>query len=200
MNLPLPQFAAILLSALLAWGCKSGSATGDDHAAVPLPPAYPRIETYAPRYQPAGQSGFEANAMAEATVEQKDNGVEWITLAYKRFGATLHVSYHPGLTPGKAEEMWLNRIDRMQLNSGGRQSEILTADTPQGWNLSIFITPQGSPTPVQFVATGLRGGKPAILTGGVNLGVTPASADSISPVIEMFTRDIIHAVNAMPHD
>lgn len=200
MTLSLKPIAAILLSGLIAWGCTGGSTDNADHAAIPLPPAYPRIEPYEAEYLPTGQSGFEANILAETTIEEKDNGVEWITLAYNRFGATLHVSYHPDLSREKAEEMWLNRIDRMQLNSGGRQSEILTADTPAGWNLSILITPQGSPTPVQFVATGMRGGKPAILTGGVNLGVTPASADSISPVIAMFTRDIIHAVNAMPHD
>ncbi|MDE6279139.1 MAG: hypothetical protein K2M05_04120 [Paramuribaculum sp.] len=189
----------LLFLALLAWGCTDTS-RNNDHAAIPLPPAYVRIEPFKADYISTGQSGFEANRYADATVTQKENGIEWITLAYKQFGATLHVSYHPGLSQEKAEEMWLNRIDRMRINSGGRQSEILTADTPAGWNLSILITPQGSPTPVQFVATGMRDGKPAILTGGVNLGITPASADSISPVIRMFTRDIIHAVNAMPYD
>ena len=185
----------LTVAVTLLCGC-----TQSGEKVVPLPPAYPRIEVYPPEYTPYGEMAFEANAKAVAELEPRPDSNEWLTLTYPQFGATIHLSYHPGLTPEKQREMWLNRQQRMSLNSGGLPSEAVTLTTPAGWKAELMITPQGSPTPVQFVASGMRHGNPAILTGGATLSITPVSADSIAPVVKMLERDIIHALNSLPYD
>ena len=175
----------ILVAALLALtGCQKA-----EQAPVPRRTAYPRVEvlpaTYAlPDSLPLP---FKVNSAATATVATQSGGQAWLTIAYPTYGATAYFTFTP-VTEATVGEVAGNRLDRMALNLGAASAESYSFATASGMNATVLMSPTAPGAAVQALAVG---------DGWVVSGSTvfpAAAADSIAPLVEAVTADIIAAL------
>lgn len=174
----------VILTVVL--GACSGKRGND--AAIPRRQAYPRIEMPAPRYCPVVSAGITlwVNSSIDS-IATGDDG--WITAFYPRHLGTLYVTVN-NLSGDEASAAIDNRVERLSMNTGGAPTEIEQVENPAGLDARLIVTPSGSPTPVQFIATDHR----RLLVSGTILlpDAATAPADSLAPVVDMLRRDITH--------
>ncbi len=182
---------ATTLTALVAMACGSGTTDNETSQPVPLPRVWPRTAVYPEVYIPAAP-GSDLEVVEGLTTTQRTtpDGYRWVDISYPAYHATLYLSDMELSSDENTAAARSNRMERMALNSGGRQSEKTEFLTPAGYDALILTTPTGSLTPVQFVATGKR----RIVSGAFTLDRVPASADSLAPTLRAVERDIIHLV------
>lgn len=188
---------ALLLSALalvvLLNSCDSGGRP------VPRPEGYPRIALYEAVYRndSIGPVIFESNAGTAVTERRQGaDGTGWLTLAYPRYGATLYLTASPA-TASTFGGIIDNRLERISLNIGGATTELTELTGKGGWHGRVTLTPSGSATPLQILATSPRGD--CVVSGALFLerAATATSPDSLAPALEAVRDDLIHAVNAL---
>ncbi|MDE6588334.1 MAG: hypothetical protein K2K40_08355 [Paramuribaculum sp.] len=182
--------AAAIITASLAVSCGSGASVDDNATSpVPLPRAWPRTALYDSTYIPA-VADIEVNASTIVTVSHDGHAVDAV---YPAYHATLYVTDSRTATVGEADAAAANRIERMKLNAGGRQSEQTTLVTPVGYEALVLVTPVGSLSPAQFIARAPR----RVVSGAVVLDRAPVSADSLAPTLDALRRDLLHLITAL---
>lgn len=167
--------------------------------AVPRPEGYPRIALYEAVYRSdsIGPVIFESNAGTAVTERRQGaDGTGWLTLAYPRYGAILYLTASPA-TASTLGAIIDNRLERISLNIGGATTELTELTGKGGWHGRLTLTPSGSATPLQILATSPRGD--CVVSGALFLegAATATSPDSLAPALEAVRDDIIHAVNAL---
>lgn len=166
---------------------------------VPRPEGYPRIALYEAVYRndSIGPVIFESNA-GTAVAERRHgaDGTGWLTLAYPRYGAILYLTASPA-TASTLGGIIDNRLERISLNIGGATTELTELTGKGGWHGRVTLTPSGSATPLQILATSPRGD--CVVSGALFLegAATATSPDSLAPALEAVRDDLIHAVNAL---
>lgn len=184
--------------ALIGWNC-TGHNDSTDTAAVPRPTAYPRIEVYPQAYSDAGftQLQIEANDSATVTIDDRPaDSATWLEIRYPKYRATLYCTYTPASSAEEVDAIIENREERMALNSGGAASTLTEFSNSDGLLCRLLVTPFGTITPVQFIATD---GNRFVLSGSCHLqGVTDAAAtDSIRPVVNAVEADVIYMLQKL---
>ncbi len=188
----------VLLPPALALVVLLNSCDGGGRA-VPRPEGYPRIALYEAVYRSdsIGPVIFESNAGTAVTERRQGaDGMGWLTLAYPRYGATLYLTASPA-TASTLGGIIDNRLERISLNIGGATTELTELTGKGGWHGRVTLTPSGSATPLQILATSPRGD--CVVSGALFLerAATATSPDSLAPALEAVRDDLIHAVNAL---
>jgi hypothetical protein len=201
--------AAVFVAALtlIAWQCTgSNSDTGADSTApVPRPTAYPRIDTY-----PATYTNIELrplivqiNDSAVAEIDtvgkrQSANG-QWLSIHYPRYNATIYCTLTNVNSTQAAIATLANREERMAMNTGGATTQITELINTVGFSCKMLVTPYGTVTPVQFIATDSAS---FALSGTLHMQqLTNATAnDSIAPIINAVETDVLHLLQSLKHN
>lgn len=186
-RLAAPALMGLLLTALIALmeGCGESA---DRQNAVPLPKAWPRTAVYDSAYTSVEGSDIEVNA--SATALPADGG---LTVDYPAYRSSIYISDTRVDSDSALKRVEANRLERIDLNIGGRRTEMKEATMPNGVNLRLFVTPQGTLTPLQFVAVGPR----RVVSGALVVERLPVSADSIGPTLQAVERDVLHLVKQL---
>ena len=178
---------------LVLTGCRR------EERAVPRPVAFPRIEIPAERYVAADSvpMHFEINT-ASSTERKEQDGTVWLTITYPGYfpGTAIYCTFTP-VTDGSVDEVIANRTERMALNSGGADSEITRLTSQGGLDCTMTVTRAGSATPVQFIAAD----NGIVVSGAMYINVEAGFApDSIAPVVDAVSRDMLHSLKTIRHD
>lgn len=191
------QLLFITVLACLLSGCTGTSAP--DTVAVPRRHAYPRIELPDSAFTEvsAGAGNLTIGISKASTIALRGSGKGnsgFIDVAYPGFNSSIYFTVTP-VTPATAGEVIDNRVERMELNLGGAEAELLEFDTPAGFECKVLVSRGEISTPVQFIATD---GASLVVSGAAFVrDASPSAADSIAPVVGMLRRDIIHALSTM---
>lgn len=165
----------------------------DNERAVPRPDAWPRINTYPQSYHIA--AGLPINLpVNDSTIVVTTSRNDWVTISYPRYHANLHLTI-TRVSPESVNRVVDNRVERMALNNGGNDSEVIELTNPAGFKAQIMKTPRGSVTPLQILAIG----RDMVVSGAVAL-LDPndmQKPDSMAPVIDAIEADLIYAMQNM---
>lgn len=164
---------------------------GSGVVAVPRRTSYYRIEIPAPVYDTIMVSGTPI-AVNQAAMVEMDSLRGWLTVNYATPLTTMFITV-TRLTEETASESIDNRVERLSMNTGGAYTEIEEFETPRHLVAKVLTTAQGSPSPVQFLATD---GCSLMVSGtAVVDGAATSPSDSIAPVVEMLKRDVVKLIN-----
>lgn len=175
-------------------GCSNGS--GNDSASVPRRHAYPRIELPDSAYTFIEVNdkglGIALNDAADYAMHASDDGTSnFIDVDYPGLNAAVYFTVTP-VTENTISEVLDNRLERVRLNLGGADAELLEFDSPAGFENKIFVSRADISTPVQFISTD---GTATVISGTAFLrDASAANADSLAPVVAMLRRDILHSL------
>ncbi len=188
-----PIWIVAILIALSVADCSGG---GD--VAVPRPKAFPRQQLYdtiRTEVAEAEPLRFYANKDAEIVLPRQGEAGKWINIVYPLYKAKIYCTFTP-VTASTRREVVDNRVERMSLNAGGLNTEILSIDSREGFHSNLLITPIGSLTPLQFLSTNE---KDWVVSGTVYFEDIPrsVSADSITPSLNAIKDDIIYALSRL---
>lgn len=186
----LAAFLLILGALAAGFSCRHPSARESSaEAAIPRPKAWPRTPLYDTIYTPVATG---SDILIPAATAANIDG-EAITIAYPAYRATMYITDSRTPSPAEAEQTEANRRERIELNIGGRTTEVASFSTPAGYDAQIFTTPLGALTPLQFIAR--RGTR--IVSGALVVDRLPSSADSIAPTLSATERDVATLINAL---
>lgn len=184
------------LLGLGAWECTGSS---DDNAiAVPRPTAYPRIDTYPASYTAIGLSHLAIEINDSAVIADRSHfparDVSWIHITYPRYHASLYCTYTPITHSAPLDEILSNRYERMARNTGGASSELTEWINDAGVACRLLVTPSGTLTPVQYIASD---SSRFVMSGALYMsGLDKApDTDSIAPVIRAVEADVTHMLH-----
>lgn len=202
----MPFIIRLILLTLIAGtvaGCsgntEKGKNTGGDVAPVPRRHAYPRIVIPDSLYSDmvVGTTALHIAVSDAAIVTQRISDAgnsQFVNAAYPKFNSTIFFTVTP-VDPTTVGDVIANRMERVRLNLGGSDTELLEFDSPGGFENKLFVSRGDISTPVQFVATD---GTNFVVSGAAFVrDASPATADSIAPVVNMLRRDILHALKSM---
>ncbi len=189
----IPAFAASLL---LSDCC------GEDQTNMPRQKAYPRIATHDSTFTALASSPihFEISTAAKVTLDSTNTGKasgensRWIDISYNSYNAVIYCTFTP-VDASTINNVLANRDERMALNAGDNTSELIRLTNANGFSSRILTTTQSVVTPIQFISTD---GKDWVVSGAIHLsGINTADTDSLSPVITVLRRDIIHTLTTI---
>lgn len=184
------------LTCMLA-GCTNNA--GNDATPVPRRHAYPRIETADSVFThidtDIGNLSIGVNDRAVHTLRSANDGSSrFIDVNYPRFNSTIYFTITP-VDPATAGQVIDNRLERISLNLGGADAELIEFDSPAGFENKVIVSRGDIATPVQFIATD---GHSLVVSGTAFVPeASAATADSLAPVTGMLRRDIIYALKTM---
>lgn len=175
---------------------KTGAEQSEGYTPVPKRYAYPRIQLPDSSFSvsPALPLSLQVNDAAKAEIDRSDNRSVWVNVSYPSQQATIHYTFTTVDNEVELNDIIENRLERIGLNIGSNDYETISFETPAGFKNNIFVSAAGN-TPVQFIAyDGLKN----VVSGMAWLpyGQT-ARPDSISPIVEMLQRDVIHSLKTL---
>lgn len=165
---------------------------------IPKPKAYFKIEPYDTAYKQFDKLPLTlmVNDSAKCSLvndSTKANGSEWINIYYPRYKATLFCSYLP-ITKESLQKHIDNRMQRIILNAGQEiPRNIVFQDTIRKMSASVYFTSSESISPLQFIATDST----SYLFSGALYFNDKVKGDSISPVIDYITDDVMHMLQTI---
>lgn len=201
----MPFIIRLILLTLIAGtvaGCSGNTEPGRnaaDVAPVPRRHAYPRVEIPDSVYtdMAAGTTTLHIAVSDAATVTLRisdDGNSQFVDAAYPDFNSTIFFTVTP-VDRATAGDVIANRMERIRLNLGSSDAELFEFDSPGGFENKLFVSRGDISTPVQFIATD---GNAFVVSGAAFVrDASPATADSIAPVVDMLRRDILHALKTM---
>lgn len=152
----------------------------DEPASAPLPVAYPRVAVLPDSMVTHSAFGVDVDVNAAAIVTDVPGKTPGIIVDYPGLNAKVYYTYIP--TRGTDPADIINaRKERISLNLNGVPAR--TLHSPQG---VLVIARSISSTPVQLLA--LEGNN--VVSATAFLSNPGTSFDSISPLIDMLTRDM----------
>lgn len=201
---------AVVASSLLIVACRHTS-TAD--RPVPKPEGHPRIEIPAPLYTLTDISGIALHLNSAALVSLRPSSASesspldtaaavptaapstsatWLDVTYPTFpGSRIYLTLLPVATPSEMDAALANRIERMQLNTGGSPTELIELTSDGGWQCQMAVTRSSLTTPIQILARS----DSRLLSGALSLDYPPeTSPDSVAPIVNTVRRDLIHAL------
>ncbi|MCM1484451.1 MAG: hypothetical protein NC043_08950 [Muribaculaceae bacterium] len=185
---------AALCAVITLLGCNG---RGGDY--TPLPRAYPRIEiadsahhTFAPDTLPVH---IEINDRATAIIDSTSRNLStiWLTINYPTYrNSRIYITMRSisGTALDKAID---NRRERMALNAGDTQSELIMLENPYGFRSEILLTRRGSITPIQFISSNDR----RLISGACYIADAATAPDSVAPVVDGMLSDVLHIVKTI---
>ncbi len=186
----IPFWSIAILIAMMLCECSN------ENVNTPRRKAYPRINIHDSTFSkiPNSPIYFEMNNAAIITLDSINNNSHWINIFYKPYNATIYCTFTP-VDKSTIENVIDNRTERMALNSGEYSSELLELTNANGFKSKILITEQSKVTPVQFLSTDNHNW---VVSGAIYFEKNNNSNhDSISPIINVLKRDIIHAMKTI---
>ncbi len=171
----------------------SACGSGDNSTPVPRRRAYLRIEIPDSTFVTVenARNGLQINAFAQVECSA-DN--KWVTVVYPDLNAKIYYTFTSvdSSTIGAVVD---NRLERINLNLSGHKPEFLPVDTREGFTGQIVVDRFGGTTPVQFIVTDRSN---VVVSGAAFLhAAAGAPVDSLSPVVDMLSRDIIHSIKTL---
>lgn len=188
---------AWLLFVVVLSGCSVGDKSGE--TAVPRRHAYPRIDVpdSAFTFIETGYNGMQLslNDATEYALHSSDDGTSnFIDVDYPGLNAAIYFTITP-VERATLPDVIDNRLERVSLNLGGADAELLEFDSPAGFENKVFVSRADISTPVQFIATD---GETTVISGTSFLkDASAANADSLAPVVNMLRRDILHSLKTL---
>lgn len=182
-----------LLAAFCPLWCACGSAGSERH--VPKPEAFARIALYDTVYSPVDflPVRFEANTQAACSLVRRDERVVWADVAYPAYRGVINVTFTHVADSSERSDVAVNRAERMALNLGDARAEEVTLTSPGGFHTTILAARSASLMPVQFLSVG----EEWVVSGAFSLDSRPRSVDSVKPVVDAVTNDLIHAAQCL---
>lgn len=189
MTRNLPILFTAILALLMAVSCQS------DHA--PLPRGYFRIDLPEKDYRDFDTIfpyRFSYPVYAQVIPDRRaDAEPWWADIYFPEFKAIVHMSYKP-VENEKALNDYIEDsrsfVNRHIPKSTGFQEKIYANDEQQVFGVLFEIKGKEAATPIQFHLTDSLN---HFLRGSLYFGVTPNN-DSLAPVIDFITEDIMHMV------
>lgn len=162
---------------------------------VPIPrqKAYLRIDPYASEYVdyeilPITLSVNSSACVNEVTDSATAKGGKWLNISYPRYHATVYCSYLPVTKRNLATELE-NRHTRIMLNSRVDNPRcVIFEDSLKRYSAEVFFAPVNNATPLQFIVTDSTN---FIFTGALFTNDATHDPDSINPIVEYITDDIM---------
>lgn len=173
---------AVLAGLWITAGCSDRSNTS-----TPRRYAYPRIEAYGDIRRDTSIAGVSMSINASSTAVPTTD-TRWLTLSYPRYGTTLHMSVATPADSAAMAHAIAGRLERISLNNGGAKVRTDTYTNAAGYDIRLVVAPEGTTTPVQFIAVSPEGG--TLVSGAAVLGGNLTPADSIRPVIEHIEAEV----------
>ncbi len=182
-----------LLFAISACGSGDNNA---DSVAIPRRTAYPRLSLPKPDYLAVEGIDWHLLANSSATpILGSNEGNSWVTLNYTTLG---EVSLMLTIIPAHASEIpdiLDNRAERINLNLGGNPGKVweVMDSTLSG----EIIVNNSITTPVQLLVTDNR----SVVLSGVAFipALTPATRDSLNPIVDYLLNDAITLIQNFRH-
>lgn len=207
---------AVVASSLLIVACRHTS-TAD--RPVPKPEGHPRIEIPAPLYTLTDISGIALHLNTAALVSLRPSSASesspldtaavptaapstadptatpsstWLDVTYPTFpGSRIYLTLLHVATPSEMDAALANRIERMQLNTGGSPTELIELTSDGGWQCQMAVTRSSLTTPIQILARS----DSRLLSGALYLDYPPETQpDSVAPIVDTVRRDLIHTL------
>lgn len=184
----------LLTAAMLPAAC--GGDDNSDSTAVPRPRAYARMALPDPAYVAVDSlTHYVARNAAThvSTIVRDPRGIVRYDISYPGLDAVIYVTETPAPDADTADAVIANRLERMKRNAGDNTTELIELTTPAG-DARLMVTPVGSPTPVQLLAT--RPG--AILSAQAFVAdAATTRTDSLRPLVSMLRRDLLHLAQTL---
>lgn len=193
---------SILLHTLIAIALTSCSGSHENssgtQAAIPRRHAYPRIALPDSAFTAvdAKEVTLQVNsAVIDSIVKRNgDNGAVFIDIRYPNLHSTIYITITP-VSPSSIAGVIANRIERVGLNLGDSNAEMIYFDNNAGFESKMFVTRADISTPVQFISTD---GRDIVVSGVAYVAdASKEHADSLSPVTAMMRRDILHLLKTL---
>lgn len=186
--------AALLSIALTLLSACGGD--GGNRDAIPRRKAYPRLQIPDSTFHSPDSLPYalQINEAATARLKRRDADGVWVDVAYPGLNAVVYYTFTT-VAPSEADEALRNRSERIALNLGGREAEMLSFSSPDSLFCEVVVDNQSAgATPVQFLATDHKG---LVVSGAAHIGGEMLSADSVAPIVDMLRRDIIHSLKTL---
>lgn len=193
---------SILLHTLIAIALASCSGSHENssgtQAAIPRRHAYPRIALPDSAFTAvdAKEVTLQVNsAVIDSIVKRNgDNGAVFIDIRYPNLHSAIYITITP-VSPSSIAGVIANRIERVGLNLGDSNAEMIDFDNNAGFESKMFVTRADISTPVQFISTD---GRDIVVSGVAYVAdASKEHADSLSPVTAMMRRDILHLLKTL---
>lgn len=165
-------------------------------APVPRPYAYPRIALYDTIYKaiPEMPLNIEVNTGASVSDTLLNGGIRWITLNYPAYRCNVYLTLTPVADSREASSAIANRRERMALNfNTSFIRSIPVASVDSSFTGEVAVALDNSPMPVQIIGSG-RG---FVLSGAMHLETPDARIDSVRPIVDAISADIIHLASRL---
>lgn len=176
-----------------------GQGESDGTPAVPRRHAYPRIELPDSSFSYIDDTvtgiAIAVNSSATYQTRRAENSrAPFIDVTYPGLNAQIYFTITP-VDESIVAKVIDNRMERISLNLGGADAELIEFDSPAGFENKMIVSRGDISTPVQFIATD---GHTAVVSGAAFVkDASTATADSIAPIVAMLRRDIMHALKTL---
>ena len=185
-----------LLLITIIVGCFSNCDGNKAGTAIPRRHAYPRIELPQESYRDiiVGCNELHISVNDVATFDRRvadDGETSFIDVSYPKINSTIFYTITP-VTLSTIEEVIANRLERIRLNLGDSDAELIEFNSTEGFENKVLVSHGDISTPVQFISTD---GENVVVSGVAFIkDASPATADSIAPIVDVIRRDIVHSL------
>lgn len=189
---------AVMVVGLVATAVSLVACSKSD-TAVPREHAYPRIALYDTVYRVVRVSSVSFEVNADAELDTRSTACD---IHYPRYNATIYVGV-AAVKPenGTIAQHWANRLQRMALNLDGVPAHYGDVETQHGCVARLVIADGLTATPVQGLyadtVSGIVVSAAAFMHDGTLMQRGPAAVDSLRPVTEALTADMIRLLRTI---
>ncbi len=187
---------AVMVVGLVATAVSLVACSKSD-TAVPREHAYPRIALYDTVYRVVRVSSVSFEVNADAALDTRSTACD---IHYPRYNATIYVGV-AAVKPDSIAAHRANRLQRMALNLDGVPAHYGDVEASEGSLARLVIADGLSATPVQALyadtVNGIVVSAAAFMHDGTLMQRGPAAVDSLRPVTEALTADMIRLLRTI---
>lgn len=185
------RWLAVLTAATVLVGACSQQGQDGTKGAVPLPEAYPRIDTYPDRYTVYDSLPVALSVNSAVTPVLKPGRTPGLDIPYPRYNATVYLTVIPDAY-ADFDQIWNARRARIDNNLGDIATSAMevTSQADTSFISAIVLAKSATQTPVQLLGASRRHGIIISATAFLHDNVKATNLDSISPAIEALAHDM----------
>lgn len=185
------RWLAVLTAATVLAGSCSQQGQDGTKGAVPLPEAYPRIDTYPARYTVYDSLPVALSVNSAVTPVLKPGRTPGLDIPYPRYNATVYLTVIPDAYDD-FDQIWNARRARIDNNLGDIATSAMevTSQADTSFISAIVLAKSATQTPVQLLGASRRHGIIISATAFLHDNVKATNLDSISPAIEALAHDM----------
>lgn len=181
---------ALLFSALNGCGKKVDS--------YPRPEAFPRVALLDSAFVEVDSLPlhFEANSGA---VTRRGDAPGAFDVIYPTYGATIYCAVNHASDSQQLSAITANRLERMELNTGGAPVEVIELSSADGsFSSQLVVSASSRVVPLQFLSVGGPDGL-TIVSGAATFDMPYEGdkQDSVKPYVDALRRDIMHSLKTL---